>query len=512
MVQDVMPMVLRSSGILARSLFAASFLLLVLSDAAAWADRNAISLVNISQNASYDPLCPALAGYPAGGCRGSLLPEVWVAPRNPNVVAVAYRTYGLPINTNAAADARTADAHISISFNSGDTFRDTNLMPILREPAVNINEPEPNLYFCNLPHVAFSSDGFMFAGCSFFTPLGNIGPLPKQGRVTVTLSRDFGLTWSAPTYGLRIGNFAPGLTGLSGGTAPEDTPWDGSHGFSDPQGPYYTTSGGYVVVSLDHAKTWGTVYELASQSLPGWTVSGVGVMNAAYGVLGAPFAANAAPVQGSVCPCLGYASSLDYGKTWSPQLVAQADEFNSDTSADTARSPFSASDPSTPGTNVAISAYTPDHTSVQVFYTEDGGREWKSAAAQPYPMGVNVSMASHVGVGYTLDGRILLVWRGFQQSGAFDTFAALLTADHKFGPTIRVSPQSSTYPLITDEAACQEAFPEPTAACYDTTSGGGDFSTWITGNYQYAFVGFPYIPDGLHEDIYFAKIPRSIMK
>ena len=511
MIQNLMATVLRSSIILAASLIAQSFLLLIPFGGVAWADPKAISLVNISQNALYDPLCPVLAGYPAGGCRGSLLAEVWVAPHNPNVVAVAYRTYGLPINTNADKDARTADAHVSISVDSGNRFRDTNLMPILREPAVNINEPEPDLYFCNIPHVAFSSDGFMFAGCSFFTALGNIGPLPKQGRVTVTASRDFGLTWSAPTYGLRIGNFSTGLTGLNGGTAPEDTPWDGSHGFSDLQGPYYTTSGGYVVVSLDHAKSWGTVYELDSQSLPGWTVSGVGVMNAAHGVLGAPFAANATPIAGPVCPCLGYATSLDYGKTWSAQLVAEADQFNSNVSGDTARSPFSASDPSTPGTGVAISAYTPDHTSVQVFYTEDGGRKWKSAAAMPYPTGVNVTNASHVGVGYTRHGRVLLVWRGFEVSGAFNTFAALLNGNH-FGQTIRVSPQPSTYPLITDEAACEEAFPEPPPrACYDTTSGGGDFSTWITGNDRYAFVGFPYIPDGLHEDIYLAKIPLSTM-
>src|SRR6516165_9555801 len=84
MIQNLMATVLRSSIILAGPLIAQSFLLLRPFGGAAWADPKAISLVNISQNALYDPLCPILAGYPAGGCRGSLLPEVWVAPHNPN--------------------------------------------------------------------------------------------------------------------------------------------------------------------------------------------------------------------------------------------------------------------------------------------------------------------------------------------------------------------------------------------------------------------------------------------
>src|SRR5205823_11903840 len=184
-------------------------------------------------------------------------------------------------------------------------------------------------------------------------------------------------------------------------------------------------------------------------------------------VLGAPFVATATPIAGAVCPCLAYATSIDYGKTWSAQLVAQATQFNSTVTGDTARSPFSASDPSAPGTRVAISAYTPDHKSVQVFYTENGGRKWKSAAAMP-PTDVTVTNAAKVGVGYTLDGRVLLVWRGFQQSGAFDTFAALLHGEH-FGPTIRVSPESSTYPYLTTQAACVSLLP-PTRACYDTSN------------------------------------------
>ena len=472
----------------------ASLLMLAVASGAALADPKTISLVNISQN---------------GPTFGSVFPQVKVSPINPDIVAVAWRRYALPVDTNGSKNTRTADCHVSISFDSGSTFQDSNLMPILRQPAVNVGEPEPDLYFCNAPWVTFGSDGVVYAGGSVFTALGVIGPLPKQGRTMVTVSTDLGTTWSAPTYGIRFNNFAPGLTGLGGGTTPPDTPWDGSNGLADPKTvTFYSTSGAYVTASNDDAQSFNTVYALNSNALPGWTVSRVGVMNAASGVLGAPFVATATPIAGAVCPCLAYATSIDYGKTWSAQLVAQATQFNSTVTGDTARSPFSASDPSAPGTRIAISAYTPDHKSVQVFYTENGGDSWKSAVAAA-PTVVSVANSAKVGVGYTLDGRVLIVWRGYQSSGAFDTFAALLHGGH-FGPTIRVSPESSTYPYLTTLAACNALLP-PTKACYDTSNGGGDFITWITGNHLYAFVAFPYMPDGLHEDTYFARIPLSGM-
>ncbi len=69
---------------------------------------------------------------------------------------------------------------------------------------------------------------------------------------------------------------------------------------------------------------------------------------------------------------------------------------------------------------------------------------------------------------------------------------------------------SSTLDQTDTQTACVTYLP-PTRACYDTSNGGGDCITWITGNYVYAFVAFPYIPDGLLENIYFAKIPLSMM-
>ena len=164
-----------------------------------------------------------------------------------------------------------------------------------------------------------------------------------------------------------------------------------------------------------------------------------------------------------------------------------------------------------------MAAYTPDRTSVQVFSTKDDGRTWRRAVVGPVPIAEPIVRAGKIGVGYTTTGRPLVVWRGFQAPddpsvpggpGPFDTFAALLRGN-RFGPTIRVSPESSRYPTRTTVGAGT-----PFAANYNLNNGGGDFSTFITGNRHFAFVGFPYAPGDPDEsalDTYFAKIPLRMM-
>jgi hypothetical protein len=107
------------------------------------------------------------------------------------------------------------------------------------------------------------------------------------------------------------------------------------------------------------------------------------------------------------------------------------------------------------------------------------------------------------------------VWRGFYAPdnpnvpggpGAFDTFAALMHGN-SFGPTIRVSPESSKYPVATTMGSTA-----PSHADYNLNNGGGDFSTWIAGNNQFALVAFPYAPGGLVLDTYFAKVPLTMMQ
>jgi len=478
-----------------------------------------ISLVNISQTTEFF---------------ATAVPQVAVSRVDPDVVAVAWRLYGLPINTNAGAGPgeRTADCHVAISTDGGTTFHDTNLMPILREhvDAELPTQPAPGLYYCNWSWTSIGPDGTIYAGGAMFTPLGDRNwypargtDAPKQGRAMLTVSRDNGEHWSPTTYGIKIANFAPGLTGLGcssnlpcvsdpPGTDPWHTPWDNAMGVAAPRsGTFYSMAGGYVVASDDRAETFGTVYQLR---VPGWTISR-GKIDASGNMLVAPIIASSTPL-GATCPCLGVATSTDKGATWSAQLLAEASEFNSSGSGDTARYPFAAADPHVPW-KYAVAAYAPDRKSVVVFSTEDGGATWKSAAVGPAPVptGATIARAGKIGLGYTSDGKVLVVWRAYYAPdnpnvaggpGPFDTYAALLHGN-SFGPTIRVSPQSSTYPVGTTVGSTA-----PNHADYNLNNGGGDFSTWITGNHQFAFVAFPYAPGGLVLDTYLAKIPLTMMQ
>jgi hypothetical protein len=421
---------------------------------------------------------------------GSVFPQVAVSPTDNNTVAVAWRQYTLPVDTNAPKDARTAECHVSVSGDGGKTFKDTDITPIFRANSAAV---AVGLYYCNAPWVTFGPDGSIYAGGSVFTANGTTGALPKQGRAMATVSRDGGATWSQGGWGIDLAAFAPGLTGLNGGTAPEDTPWDGSNGFADPQtGTFYSTAGVYVVASDDRAATFGTVHQ---PDVAGWTRSAGGTMSAGGGILAAPFVASATPVAAATCPCLSLATSTDEGTTFTAHLVARAGDFST---TGTTRYPVSAADRQRAG-HFAIAVYTADHRSVKVYYTEDAGRTWRSVTPR-VPGGEAVVNANQVSVGYTADGRILVVWRGFHRDqGAFDTYAAL-AGNGRFGATVKVSPERSVYPPLTY------------LGNYGGGNGAGDFTTWITGNRDYAFVAFPYSPGALVEDTYFARIPLSSMK
>jgi hypothetical protein len=479
----------------------ACLMLLGTTHGGAWASsspRTGISLVNISATTESS---------------ATAVPQVAVSRVDQNLMAVAWRKYGLPINTNADVDHRTADCHVAVSTDGGKTFDDTDLTPILRQhtdPDLP-TQPAPGLWFCNWSWVSIGDDRTIYAGGSMFTPLGNIGPAPKQGRAMVTVSRDEGRTWSPPTLGIKFANFAPGLTGLNGGTAPEDTPWDNAMGIAAPQSSsLYSIASGYVVASNDHARIFGTVHRVDA---PGWAVTTVGKIDASADKLVAPIIASSTP-DGATCPCLGVATSTDQGATWTAQLLADAGAFNASGAGDTARYPFAAADPND-SAKYAVAAYTPDRTSVQTFVTDDDGSSWTTAAVGPVPAGVPIARAGKIGLGYTSDGKLLAVWRGFQEPddpdvpggpGAFDTYAALLHG-HSFGPTIRVSPESSTYPVATTVGSS-----EPGAADYNLNNGGGDFSTWVTGDNHSALVAFPYAPGGRVLDTYLARIPLAMLE
>lgn len=482
-------------------------ILLGTNPGAAGAHEKEMSLVNIS----------AVSKSAATG-----VPQVAVSRADPDVVAVAWRKYGLPTNTNAGVGDRTAECHVAISTNGGRTFKDTDLTPILRQhtdPDLP-TQPAPGLWYCNWSWVSIGDDSTIYAGGAMFTPLGDVGPAPKQGRAMVTVSRDYGRSWRPTTLGIKVSHFALGLTGLTcadvrpcvsspDGTDPWHTPWDNAMGVAAPGSrTFYSMAGGYVVASDDRARTFGTVHKLA---VPGWTIS-QGKIDVSGNKLVAPIIASSTPFA-ATCPCLGVATSTDEGASWTAQLLAQAGEFNSSGAGDTARYPFAAADPRDPG-KYAVAAYTPDRKSVQVYSTKNNGHTWKKAVVRPVPGNKPIARAGKIGLGYTSNGKVLTVWRAFRSPdnpdvpggpGAFDTFAALLDGN-TFGPSIRISPKSSTYPIGTTVGST-----DPDAADYNLNNGDGDFSTWITGDATFAYVAFPYAPGGAVLDTYLAKIPLRNM-
>jgi hypothetical protein len=187
--------------------------------------------------------------------------------------------------------------------------------------------------------------------------------------------------------------------------------------------------------------------------------------------------------------------TADKGKTWKETLVAQAVAYSN---TGRVRYPIAAASPAKAG-NYAVGVYQPDHQTVKVYYTSDNGATWKMATPKPIPAGVASANADQVAVGYTTDGRILLTWRGYRNPGSFNTFVAMMTGD-TFGPTIKVTPEPSIYPPLIY------------VGNYNPTAGGGDFVNWVTGNNEYAFVATPYMPGGVVEDTYLARVPLSLLK
>jgi hypothetical protein len=416
----------------------------------------------------------------------SAFPFVAVSPKNDGTVVIGWRLYSLPIDTNSPKGTRTADCHVAISKDNGATFKDTNLMSVLRTVR---SGTEPELWYCNAPWTVVGQDGTMYAGGALYTANGLLGPEPKQGRQIVTVSRDGGSTWSQGIPGLTIAKFAPGLVGIEGGKEPLDTPWDGAKGIADPKaGTFYSSAQGYVAASDDQGRTFGTVYRpAASKDWPGRGAD----FAAAYGTLAAVYFANTTPLAGKKCPCLVFASSTDRGAHFAYGLIADSTEVNP---TGRTRYPQVVADPAHSG-HFAVTGYTLDHKQLKVFFTEDGGKTWSSASTHEPPKGVlPVSSADMPGVGYTADGRILAAWRGFRAAGAYNVFASVME-EGKFGRTIKVSPEASPYP--------------PLLQLGNYSLGGGDFVTAITGDKQFVHIAFPYSPGGVVQRTYYARIPLN---
>jgi hypothetical protein len=420
----------------------------------------------------------------------SAFPSIAVNPANDQEIGIAWRVYSLPIDTNAPKGSRTAECHVSLSTDGAKTFRDRNLMSALRTERVDLARPE--LSYCNAPWVAFGPDRTVYAGGSLFTANGVTGPEPKQGRAMVTISSDGGATWSKGIAGITIDRLAPGLTGLGGGRAPQDTPWDGSSGMADPKtDTIYSAAGAYLAASDDHGETFGTVF---SPSAAGWVRQGGASFAVSSGVIAVAAFMTSAPASDGKCPCLSFGESTDKGAHWTFHLVTGATDVSP-----TGRPhyPPIAADPSRPG-HFAIATTSADRRRLEVFFTTDNGQSWLSASPNAPPKGtVAVATVDMPGVGFSSTGRLVAAWRGFRAAGAYDVYAAMIV-DDKFGPTLKLDEEASAYP--------------PLVQMGNYSLGGGDFSTPISGNTEDVFVAFPYSPDGVVQKTTLARIGLSQMR
>ena len=422
----------------------------------------------------------------------SAFPNLAVSPKDDQTIAIAWRVYSLPINTNAPKGSRTAECHVSISTDGGRTFRDSNLMDVLRTARVDAANPE--LWYCNAPWVTFGPDGTVYAGGALYTANGLTGPEPKQGRAMVAKSTDNGETWKKGIPGITIARLALGLNGLENGRNPEDTPWDGAMGIADPQaGTIYSIAGFYVSASDDKAESFGTVYQPYDD---GWTRQNGGSFTAASGTLAVATFMKSTPIPGTKCPCLAMGLSTDKGAHWNFMLVkgAQADDVSP---TGRVRYPVIASDRKHQG-HFAIATTSADKRTLKIFFTVDNGQTWSSASPKPLPTGsLPITTLDMPGVGYTSNGEIVAAWRGFRSAGAYDVYAAMITSG-SFGPTLKLSDEGSPYP--------------PLVQLGNYSLGGGDFTTWVSGNKDSAFVVFPYSPGGLTQKTTCARIELARMK
>ena len=123
--------------------------------------------------------------------------QVAVSRVDPNLVAVPCGSTGyqsIPTRVRPPANARRLPRRRLDG--QGNTFNDTDLMPILRlhtDPDLP-TQPAPGLFYCNWSWVSIGDDRPIYAGGSMFAPSGDIGwsgrpsAAPKQGRAMITVS------------------------------------------------------------------------------------------------------------------------------------------------------------------------------------------------------------------------------------------------------------------------------------------------------------------------------------
>ena len=278
-------------------------------------------------------------------------PELAIDPLNPQDLVVGHTVVGNTY-TNPGNVLASVDGGLQVSADAGQTWTPDKALGDRISGGLSFTEG-PNQFLIDHgfpgatgftsttggvgdPIEASGPDGSIYAGgvAAHAVPTSTFPFLSvPQGAILVSRSTDGGRTFGPNSsvlsdlelQGMIERGMSPSLGGI--GVNPFDRPWmvvDQSTG-----DVYVSTTAHperYVVVSRDHAATWGRIEALDCNEVTPpdanhdvtcgtYPESGGGNIAAAKGVLAAAYIARAAP--GHTCPCAVFETSTDAGAHWS---------------------------------------------------------------------------------------------------------------------------------------------------------------------------------------------------
>lgn len=361
------------------------------------------------------------------------VPGLAIDPRDPQHVAVAWRTIAL--NELAVGHAAAQDwvCHLSTSTDGGEHFADQVLGWDL-----------PDTTHCNAPFVDFGPDGTLYVGA---TLASGIGRPPLLGRAVLRSSTDGGRTWS-PTSDV-IGTdtqerFAPDLP------VPVDArlrPWDGARGVVDQESGRLFMTGGYpappggkehsqrfYTSSADGGQMWGPIFAFGSQDWPErWDSHVV----AAHGQLVVTYIADHVPLPGTVCPCVVFGRTSSTPGELTRQFVAAVQQLDT-----LVHYPPLAAHPTQKNT-YTIALVSTDATRIQVLSSTDAGAHWTATTLGESP---EVAKVSRPALAYSPDGTLVVMWRGYHADQSYDVYLSAGADPAHLNRPLRITRQASYVP------------------------------------------------------------------
>lgn len=409
-------------------------------------------------------------------------PEIAVNPRDPNELYVDGATFPVPLIFNGPSPIPYTCAGWS-SKDGGLSWK---------------SAPLP-VKVCEDGEAVFGPDGTLYAGGDVATSTTvvpcttpgsiSVGPacILVEGYDPVLRSTDGGHTWSAPVEVMGSTSLAPFPFSPGSGHPLNtfDRPWLAV----DPQtnivyavGHNIADHEPFVTASLDEARSFGPIYAVDSPAYPSGGLFG-GTIAAAHGMLGVAYAATQAP--GAACPCVIFATSTDYGATFTRHLVPTV-------GISSQPFPFVAADPTMNG-HFALTVFDAAGTRNQVYTTDDGGDTWHGPAVVAAG---SANLLFKPWLAYGESGRLALAWRAWSGSPNTSAYTVWLAVGH-------------------DEGHRGAVFNAPVqvssvAAPYPAQYGGGDDFSFVIATERYVRVGWGDsrdVPVGGGVQIWIARFP-----